>query len=266
MSDKASHSAQHMEQAEREGALVFTRIKELLERPLVGKYDRAHLQAFHRYIFQDLPHHRPGAIRADSHIWMKYRIPETGGEGRRVFYVHEDVAGQIDAALAGIDRGKALRGLDVAQVGERLARLYGDLDYAHPFHEGNSRTLRAFTRQLAEEAGFRLDWNTAEADGAMRDRLYAARDIAVLERHFPGLTRDVMMATRDPQLHETWADLKRMRADPSARLEIIIGESLSPIAGPARERLAAFWRDHPLPPRTGEEADKAFFDDLSGRL
>lgn len=37
-------------------------------------------------------------------------------------------------------------------------------------------------------------------------------------------------------------------------------------AVPMRERLAAFWRDHPLPPRTGEKADKAFFDDLSGDL
>jgi antitoxin VapB len=33
---------------------------------------------------------------------------------------------------------------------------------------------------------------------------------------------------------------------------------------PLRERFAALRRTHPLPPRTGEVADKAFFDDLSG--
>jgi len=33
---------------------------------------------------------------------------------------------------------------------------------------------------------------------------------------------------------------------------------------PYRQRLAAFRATHPLPPRTGLEADKAFFDELSG--
>lgn len=33
---------------------------------------------------------------------------------------------------------------------------------------------------------------------------------------------------------------------------------------PVRERLATLWASHKLPPRTGEVADKAFFDALSG--
>lgn len=35
-------------------------------------------------------------------------------------------------------------------------------------------------------------------------------------------------------------------------------------AMPLRQRLEAFWRENPLPPPTGEQADKAFFDALSG--
>ncbi|WP_419758007.1 type II toxin-antitoxin system VapB family antitoxin [Acidisoma sp.] len=35
---------------------------------------------------------------------------------------------------------------------------------------------------------------------------------------------------------------------------------------PLRERLEAFWREHPLPPATGQVTDKAFFDELSGDL
>ena len=37
-------------------------------------------------------------------------------------------------------------------------------------------------------------------------------------------------------------------------------------AVPLRERFAALRAKHPLPPPTGEKADKAFFDDLSGDL
>lgn len=35
-------------------------------------------------------------------------------------------------------------------------------------------------------------------------------------------------------------------------------------AVPLRERIAAWRKDHPMPPPTGKKADKAFFDDLSG--
>jgi antitoxin VapB len=37
-------------------------------------------------------------------------------------------------------------------------------------------------------------------------------------------------------------------------------------AVPLRERIAAWRKEHPMPPRTGKRADKAFFDDLSGDL
>lgn len=33
---------------------------------------------------------------------------------------------------------------------------------------------------------------------------------------------------------------------------------------PAADRLARFWRSHPLAEPTGQAADKAFFDELSG--
>ncbi len=35
---------------------------------------------------------------------------------------------------------------------------------------------------------------------------------------------------------------------------------------PLIEKLQKFWAEHPMPPPTGEVADKAFFDDLSGDL
>lgn len=35
---------------------------------------------------------------------------------------------------------------------------------------------------------------------------------------------------------------------------------------PLRERIAAWRNEHPMPPPTGQKADKAFFDDLSGDL
>jgi cell filamentation protein len=54
------------------------------------------------------------------------------------------------------------------------------LDAIHAFREGNSRTLRAFTADLALAAGHRLDWTRTGTTAEDRQRLYHARDLAVM--------------------------------------------------------------------------------------
>jgi cell filamentation protein len=59
----------------------------------------------------------------------------------------------LTAVLKELNGADGLRGLKPNRFAERMAKLYGDLDHLHRFKEGNSRTLRTFTRQLAREAG-----------------------------------------------------------------------------------------------------------------
>jgi len=80
-----------------------------------------------------------------------------------------------------------LRGLSTPDFVRTISKLYGDLDHLHPFSEGNSRTLRSFTRQLAEQTGHELDWNITNANAVTRDALYKARDIEVLRRTYPAI-------------------------------------------------------------------------------
>ncbi len=51
-------------------------------------------------------------------------------------------------------------------------------------------------------------------------------------------------------------------------VKVAVQAELDRIEGavPLRDRFAALRATHPLPPRTGEVADKAFFDDLSDGL
>lgn len=44
-----------------------------------------------------------------------------------------------------------------------LSDLYGDINAVHPFREGNGRTQRAFLRQVAAAAGWRVDWSGLDA-------------------------------------------------------------------------------------------------------
>jgi len=52
-----------------------------------------------------------------------------------------------------------LKELDNDLFCEKLSYYFNELNAAHPFREGNGRTLRAFFDILAEQAGYRLDWN-----------------------------------------------------------------------------------------------------------
>ena len=109
-----------------------------------------------------------------------------------------------------------------------MASLYGDLDHAHGFHEGNSRTLREFTRELAAAAGHTLDWIKTSVGAKERNQPYIARDIEVLERAFPGLTPERAMATDDRLEYEASFVLTRLRREAGTKtLEAIIRDGMT---------------------------------------
>ena len=77
MRDDERLAEEKARQAPREADLVKNRIEELFEHPIAGKFDAVHLKAVHAYIFQDVPEHRPGVVRADTaESWIKRRALE----------------------------------------------------------------------------------------------------------------------------------------------------------------------------------------------
>jgi cell filamentation protein len=145
-----------------------------------------------------------------------------------VHYLHRGVAARIAVILKRFGGTGALSGRTPRVAARRLAALYADLDHAHGFYEGNSRTLREFTRSLADAAGFTLDWIGTGVGAAERNQLYIARDAAVLERAFPGLTEQRAMETDNRAEYEAWFRLERLRGMLGERtLEAILRERLS---------------------------------------
>ena len=177
----------------------FYRVLELRLQPIKGRFDAEHLKAIHGHIFQDHPEFSPGQYREprDFPHYVKNRKLEAGVTRHRVHYMPHNYAARVDQILADFGGVKGLQGLPLDQAADKLAKLYGDLDHAHPFVEGNSRTLRTFTQQLAKEAGYRLDWDTTTANPLTRDQLYIARDVAVTQRAFPGLDMQRAMDTEN---------------------------------------------------------------------
>lgn len=211
-----------------EGLLTSNRIRELQVRPVQGRFDADHLREVHRRIFQDLPHHAPGEDRPDAPGHFKGRHLEESGQRYVVGYLRgRDIPASLDRVLGELRGSQSLKGLDHEAFVERMAELYGDLDFVHPFREGNSRTLREFTAQLAREAGYELDWGTTGADGAARERLYLARDREVLERLYPGLDEARAMSTDSRAEYEAYFVLESLRKVDT--LQTIIRETSHPI-------------------------------------
>lgn len=214
---------------QREARLTATRQAELVLNPVQGEFDVAHLREVHRRIFQDLPHHGPGDFRPDAAGHFKHRLLEDSKATVLVPYaLRPETDRMLGPTLDALKGGRALQDFDTLEMSEAIAQTYARLDYLHPFREGNSRTLRTFTEQLARETGHQLDWGTTNANAKTRDALYVARDMAVIQIRNPGLTiKDAMEATtrEDYEVKFTLANqLQRYRhADP---LQEIVRRSL----------------------------------------
>ena len=68
-------------------------------------------------------------------------------------------------------------GLSRERFAEELLDFYERTNELHPFREGNGRTQRVFLAQLAQNAGYRLDFSCVDADELMIATIYAAQGI-----------------------------------------------------------------------------------------
>lgn len=169
------------------GIVVSRRIIELELNPVKGKFDANHLKEIHRRIFQDLlkmgGDFTPGQFRppvGNNLDWVKTRQLESVNAISNVAYssMSHDAQNKLDKILSTIDI-KKLSKLNKNEFSKSIADLYIAIDYIHPFKDGNSRTLRTFTKQIAKESGYALEWEALNKNPAGRDILYIARDISV---------------------------------------------------------------------------------------
>ncbi|WP_108610836.1 Fic family protein [Aminobacter sp. MSH1] len=175
------------------------RLTELYLSPVGGKFDAAHLREINRRIFQDLPsagfpdvtpgQYRKAAPRGGD--WIKDRRLEGLNMVTHVAYSPMDKAAvaRLDDVLGAIDVGK-LSKMKTAPFVRAIGKLYAELDYIHPFPDGNSRTLREFTRELGEASGFSIDWTRFARNPQGRNVLYVARDLSVNAIALPELRSD----------------------------------------------------------------------------
>ncbi len=110
-----------------------------------GDFDLAHLRAIHRHLFQDV-YDWAGEIRT-------VEIARGGNQFQFRQY--------IGTGMADVHRrivvARYLRNLSARAFAEKAGEIIGDINYVHPFREGNGRTQALYLEALARQAGHPID-------------------------------------------------------------------------------------------------------------
>jgi len=122
------------------------RLEELAKTPIVIKNSTS-LFVIHKHIFQDV------------YEWAgKKRTVEISKGGRQFFPIsHFDTAFSYVDKL--VEEYRSIDKNDKKKNAQKLAEILDNVNYLHPFREGNGRTQREFLRTLAIEKGYILNLN-----------------------------------------------------------------------------------------------------------
>ncbi|WP_267523094.1 Fic/DOC family protein [Campylobacter sp. MG1] len=142
---------------------TLARAEELKTNPIKGNFDYEHLKAIHKHIFQDV-FSWAGLDRDD--LGLKNEFKKLAPNGTYSEFVPgiylKDTAKQIFDFLKEDNYLKDCKNID--EFASALSEVYRNIDYLHPFREGNGRTERIFLNQLAQNAGYKLDLGLIDKD------------------------------------------------------------------------------------------------------
>lgn len=96
------------------------------------------------------------------------------------------IAGAADFVFKELAQNNFLKNLPLDIFVEKLTYFYDQLNYIHPFREGNGRTQRIFWSRVAADAGYEILWEDvqgSENDEACR-RAAEESDLSLLKAMF----------------------------------------------------------------------------------
>ena len=139
-----------------------------------------HYKVIHRHLFGEL------------YDWAgQVRMVNLSKKGTQ-FCPVEEIPRVSAAIFKRLAQNNLLCGLARNDFIAALVDLYQRTNELHPFREGNGRTQRVFLSQLAENAGYDLDFTAVDPDELMIATIYAAQGIeAPLQQAFEKIIQNV---------------------------------------------------------------------------
>ena len=145
--------------------------------------DPTELLSIHKFLFEDI-YEWAGTIRT---------VDITKHSDGNFFLIKSKIPIALDFIFGELKNENFLKNLNKETFIKKLSYFYEQLNFIHPFREGNGRTQRVFWNRLALDAGYELDWSKVVGDendkacrAAMRDQ-----DLSLLIQMFRKITSKI---------------------------------------------------------------------------
>ncbi|MEG2770281.1 MAG: Fic family protein [Oscillospiraceae bacterium] len=142
----------------------------LLKHPIQGKFTTTHFCNIHRFLFEDV---YPFAGR--------FRL-ETIKKGDTTFENEKAISLKLHILLDKLKMENYLTKLPHNEFVARLTYYLAELNYIHPFREGNGRATREFIRLLVIKNGYEINWTAAGVTALMDAMITSVYDTVQLQK------------------------------------------------------------------------------------
>ena len=163
--------------------IVFANELELESINIPHTNDLTELLAIHAQLFKGV-YDWSGLVRT-----VDIKKSDNGAE---YFLIVSKIADASSYVFGELAKEQYLKGLSLCAFVERLAYFYDQLNYIHPFREGNGRAQRIFWIRVAHDAGYEINWDEVvgdENDEASRLLASEELDLSALEAMFTKIVK-----------------------------------------------------------------------------
>ena len=153
-----------------EADLSMTRQTEIFHTPVTGRFSTTHLCKIHRKLLGDV------------YSFAGHFRREDIAKGTTRFVTYLQIKEKLQMLLSQLQQEKWLENLSHEIFITRSAYYMAELNYIHPFREGNGRAIREFMRLLFLHNGYVVHWEAVDVNDLLDAMIDSVYDTAHLEQ------------------------------------------------------------------------------------
>lgn len=153
-----------------EADLSSARQAEIFRTPVVGRFTATHLCNIHRKLLGDV------------YSFAGHFRREDIAKGPTRFVTYSQIKEKLQRLLGQLQQEKWLENVPFEAFVARSAYYMAELNYIHPFREGNGRTIREFMRLLFLHNGYVVQWDAVDVEALLNAMIDSVYDTAHLEQ------------------------------------------------------------------------------------
>lgn len=153
-----------------EADLSTARQAEIFRTPVVGRFTATHLCNIHRKLLGDV------------YSFAGHFRREDIAKGPTRFVTYSQIKEKLQRLLGQLQQEKWLENVPFEAFVARSAYYMAELNYIHPFREGNGRAIREFMRLLFLHNGYVVQWDAVDVEALLNAMIDSVYDTAHLEQ------------------------------------------------------------------------------------